>query len=250
MVFVTMRDQNPTQVAPPFFDVCDVWDDEVDAALLLFGELRAAIEEQKIALKLNDGHVFSDFAHAAQRNDAKLAAWTRGGGSGLRLALSCLRGWSLILPSVPALGWTFRGSPASRVLRSFRLAPRGLFFVPAWTPRSWLLSLLRVVALSVSLGWLLPAALFSMGIGLGPLLLLPARLLSLTAGWLLAGLRLLLRRRRRLFAGLGLRCLGFGRWLPIALWFRFTPAPAEEALRLPVLLIGRFVVRSVVVCHE
>ena len=52
-------------------DRLEVGQDQVDAGLVLLGEQHAAVDDEELAVELEDGHVAADLAEAAERGDAQ-----------------------------------------------------------------------------------------------------------------------------------------------------------------------------------
>src|SRR5512132_1813322 len=57
-------------VTEPFADCVEARQDEVDARMIVFGEQDSAVDEQQLAVKLDDGHIAANIAKAAQWDDA------------------------------------------------------------------------------------------------------------------------------------------------------------------------------------
>ena len=61
----------PDDVIETVLDVAEIGQDEVDAGLVLLGEEHAAVDDQQLAVDLEDGHVPPDLAQATERHDAQ-----------------------------------------------------------------------------------------------------------------------------------------------------------------------------------
>ena len=70
MVFVAVGQHEADDVVETIIEVGEVGKNEVDAGLVLFGEEDAAVNDEQLAVVLEHGHVASDFAEAAERDDA------------------------------------------------------------------------------------------------------------------------------------------------------------------------------------
>ena len=70
MVFVAVGQQEATEAVDAFTQERDIWNDEVDAALFLFGKLDARIDQDDVLATLDGGGVLADLADAAEGNDA------------------------------------------------------------------------------------------------------------------------------------------------------------------------------------
>ncbi len=68
MVLVPVRQQDAPEVLDPLLDIGDIRDDQVDALLILFRELAAAVEQEDAVAALDGGHVLADLADAAERD--------------------------------------------------------------------------------------------------------------------------------------------------------------------------------------
>jgi hypothetical protein len=71
---MAVRHEDGTQVGAALADITHVWDDQINAALLLFREFRAAVKENNFVLIFNGCHVFADFADTAEGNDPETPA--------------------------------------------------------------------------------------------------------------------------------------------------------------------------------
>jgi hypothetical protein len=127
MVFMAVGNQNPAQVSAPLSDVGDVRDDEVDSPLLLFRELRPAIEQQQITFELDRRHILADLADTAERDYPQATA--RAGYTGSRLRVSLLSRGLLISPAVPVLAIARIAVLTSTLRLSIWLPSRRLLFV-------------------------------------------------------------------------------------------------------------------------
>jgi GNAT superfamily N-acetyltransferase len=57
-------------VTEPFADCVEARQYQVDARMIVFGEQDSAVDEQQLAVKLDDGHIAANVAQAAQWDDA------------------------------------------------------------------------------------------------------------------------------------------------------------------------------------
>ena len=78
MVFVTVRQDESDDVVEARLDRLEVGQDQVDTRLVLFGEEHTAVDDEELALVLEDGHVATDLAEAAEREDAQGALFEGG----------------------------------------------------------------------------------------------------------------------------------------------------------------------------
>ena len=67
VVFVAVREHDRGNVIKAILDRAKVREDKVNARLGFFGEENAAIDDEKPALILEDGHVSADLAETAER---------------------------------------------------------------------------------------------------------------------------------------------------------------------------------------
>ena len=73
VVLVAVREDDGLHVVEPVEDVLEVREDQVDAGLVVLGEEDAAVDDEQLALVLDDRHVASDLTEAAERDDAQRA---------------------------------------------------------------------------------------------------------------------------------------------------------------------------------
>jgi hypothetical protein len=73
VVLVAVRDDDGLDVVEPVPDVREVGQDQVDAGLLDLREQHAAVDDEQPAGVLEDGHVATDLAQPAERDDAQPA---------------------------------------------------------------------------------------------------------------------------------------------------------------------------------
>ncbi len=66
VVFVTVREHDADDVVEALLDRLEVGQDQVDARLVLLGEQHAAVDDEQLALVLEDGHVAADLAETAR----------------------------------------------------------------------------------------------------------------------------------------------------------------------------------------
>ena len=71
MVFVTVGYENAPDLIPPFQQVADVRDDQVNAGHVLLWEEHTAIYCDDVLVVLQDHHVLSDFPQPSQGNNSK-----------------------------------------------------------------------------------------------------------------------------------------------------------------------------------
>lgn len=71
MVLVAVSQDDGFDVVHTVFDVAEVREDQVDAGLLVLGEQHTAVDDQQLAAVLEHRHVATDFADAAESNDAQ-----------------------------------------------------------------------------------------------------------------------------------------------------------------------------------
>ena len=69
VVLVAVGQHDRLDVVESVHDGREVGQDQVDAGLVLLGEQHAAVDDQQLAVVLEDGHVATDLAEAAQRDD-------------------------------------------------------------------------------------------------------------------------------------------------------------------------------------
>ncbi|CAH0327151.1 hypothetical protein SRABI128_05815 [Microbacterium sp. Bi128] len=105
MVFVTVGQDHSDDVLETVLDVGEVRQDEVDAGLGLLGEEDAAVNDEELAIDLENGHVSTDFPDSAERYDPQGVLREAGrrdkagkGGLGHSALLSRLKpGWFLTI---------------------------------------------------------------------------------------------------------------------------------------------------------
>ena len=78
VVFVTVREHDADDVVEAVPDGREVGEDQVDARLVLFGEEHAAVDDEDLAVDLEDGHVATDLAETADGDDAQGARFEGG----------------------------------------------------------------------------------------------------------------------------------------------------------------------------
>ena len=71
MVLVPVRDAHAADAVPVLFEVGHVGDDHVDPRHLLVRKDQPAVDDEDIVPVLDDGHVFADLSHPAQRDDSE-----------------------------------------------------------------------------------------------------------------------------------------------------------------------------------
>ena len=71
VVFVTVRQDEPDDVVEARLDRLEIRQDQVDTRLVLLGEEHAAVDDEELALVLEDGHVAADLAETAEGEDAQ-----------------------------------------------------------------------------------------------------------------------------------------------------------------------------------
>ena len=71
VVFVAVREHDADDVVEAVLDGLEVGQDQVDAGLVLLGEEHAAVDDEQLAVVLEDGHVAADLAETAERDDAQ-----------------------------------------------------------------------------------------------------------------------------------------------------------------------------------
>jgi hypothetical protein len=71
VVLVTVGQHDGEHVVEPLGDVGEVGQDQVDAGLVVLGEQHPAVDDQQLAVELEDGHVASDLTEPAQWDDAQ-----------------------------------------------------------------------------------------------------------------------------------------------------------------------------------
>ena len=81
VVLVAVGEDDRLDVVEPVGDVGEVRQDEVDSGVVVLGEEHAAVDDEQLALRLEDGHVAADLAEPAERDDPQ-AVVGEGGGRG------------------------------------------------------------------------------------------------------------------------------------------------------------------------
>ncbi len=71
MVLVSVREDDGADPIAAVRQVGEVRQDQIDAEMLVARESEARVDDDDLAVELEDGHVLADFADAAERNDAK-----------------------------------------------------------------------------------------------------------------------------------------------------------------------------------
>jgi hypothetical protein len=71
VVFVTVGQHDSDNVIQTVSDVSEVGQDYVDARLVLFREQHTAVDDEQFPVHLEYGHVATNFADSAERNNAK-----------------------------------------------------------------------------------------------------------------------------------------------------------------------------------
>lgn len=79
MVLVAVREDDRLDVVHPVRDVLEVREDQVDPGLGVLGEQHAAVDDEKSAVVLEDGHVATDLAETAEGDDPQAALRQLGG---------------------------------------------------------------------------------------------------------------------------------------------------------------------------
>ena len=87
VVLVAVGEHQRLDVVEPVPDRVEVGEDQVDAGLVVLGEQHAAVDDQQPAVVLEDGHVATDLAETAERDDpqAPLRQLGRCGELGVRV---------------------------------------------------------------------------------------------------------------------------------------------------------------------
>ena len=96
VVLVAVGQHDRLHVVEPVHDRREVRQDQVDAGLVDVGEQHAAVDDQQLAVVLEDGHVATDGTEAAERDDAQ-----RTGGERRRAH------------PAPAWAWLMRAAPTA-----------------------------------------------------------------------------------------------------------------------------------------
>jgi hypothetical protein len=68
VIFVPVGDQQRAQLRGSFAHVGEIVDNHVDAVHLVVGEHEAAVDDHQVVVGLDDGHIATDFAAAAERD--------------------------------------------------------------------------------------------------------------------------------------------------------------------------------------
>ena len=79
VVLVAVRQDDRDDVLEAVPDRGEVRQDDVDAGLVLLGEQHAAVDDEQLAVQLEDRHVAADLPEPAERRDAHGAGGERGG---------------------------------------------------------------------------------------------------------------------------------------------------------------------------
>ena len=69
VVLVAVGQDDGHDVIQPVLDVGEIRQDQVNAGLGFLGEEDAAVDDQQLAVDLEDGHVAADLPQAAERDD-------------------------------------------------------------------------------------------------------------------------------------------------------------------------------------
>ena len=70
MVLVAVGEYQAADILKTFTDGVEARQDQVDARMIIFWKQHAAVDEQQLAVELHHGHVATDIAQTAQRDDA------------------------------------------------------------------------------------------------------------------------------------------------------------------------------------
>ena len=115
VIFMPMGNDDATKFADAVLDVADVGNDEVDTPLPLLGKFPAGIDDDEVAVMLDDHHTLANFGHPTKRYHPQ--------------------------PAIGALRREFAPARATRLLRCGRgvsgsCRPRALPWlrVPLWPP--------------------------------------------------------------------------------------------------------------------
>ena len=73
VVLVAVREDDRLHVVEPVEDGLEVREDEVDARLVVLREEHTAVDDEQLALVLEDRHVAADLAETTERDDAQRA---------------------------------------------------------------------------------------------------------------------------------------------------------------------------------
>ena len=71
MVFVAVGQDDTDDVIESVLDRSEVGEDEVDAGLCFFGEQHATVDDEEPTVELEHGHVATDLAESAERDDTQ-----------------------------------------------------------------------------------------------------------------------------------------------------------------------------------
>jgi hypothetical protein len=69
VVLVTVREHDADDVVETVTDGSEIGQDQVDARLVLLGEQYAAVDDEDLAVVLEDRHVAADLAQSSRRDD-------------------------------------------------------------------------------------------------------------------------------------------------------------------------------------
>ena len=79
VVLMTVREDQGDDIVEAVLNVAEVGQNEVDPRLVLFWEQDTAVDDEQLAVDLEDGHVAADLAEAPQGHDAHRAIGNRTG---------------------------------------------------------------------------------------------------------------------------------------------------------------------------
>ena len=79
VVLVAVGEDQGLDLVEPVPDRLEVREDQVDAGMVVLGEQHAAVDDEQAAVVLEDGHVATDLAEPAQRDDPKPPSGSGGG---------------------------------------------------------------------------------------------------------------------------------------------------------------------------
>jgi hypothetical protein len=85
VVLVPVGEHDADDVLQTVTDRAEVGQDQVDAGLVLLGEEDAAVDDEKLAAVLEDGHVATDLSEAPEGDDAQGAVGQCGRSAELRV---------------------------------------------------------------------------------------------------------------------------------------------------------------------
>jgi len=80
MVFVAMGQEDAFELMLVLHDIGKVGNDDVDAGHVVFRKSDAAVDDDHLVAVFVNGHVFADFAHAAQRDNLEQRRGRSGNG--------------------------------------------------------------------------------------------------------------------------------------------------------------------------